>query len=166
MESGDVESVVEQNLDELGSSAALVGRIQDVELECVFIMSAIYLGRWLLIAASLRIFSVWIGFFSPVKFQIALFRRKPEVVTEAFGRLFGTWTLVTCLLCVICAFNINNEAIYGATLGSFVIAFLYMVLELAVYKTIDMRGAISPMLVAGISIVWMSAGYSNYLEKA
>jgi hypothetical protein len=23
--------------------------------------------------------AVWIGFFSPVKFQIALFRRKPEV---------------------------------------------------------------------------------------
>ena len=35
-------------------------------------------------------------------------------VTEAFGRLFGTWTLITCMLCAICAFNIHNEAIYGA----------------------------------------------------
>ena len=35
-------------------------------------------------------------------------------VTPAFGRLFGTWTLVTCMLCVICSFNIHNAAIYGA----------------------------------------------------
>ena len=37
-------------------------------------------------------------------------------MTEAFGRLFGTWTLITCMLCAICAFNIHNEAIYGACL--------------------------------------------------
>ena len=50
-----------------------------------------------------------------------------------------------------------------ATLGSFVIAFLYMALELAVYQTIDLRGATSPMIVAGVSIVWMGLGYSTYL---
>ena len=82
----------------------------------------LYLSRWLYVAAFLRVFSVYIGFFSPVKFQIALFRKKPEVVTTAFGRLFGTWTVITCILCVVCANNIDNEALYLSTLSSFVVA--------------------------------------------
>ena len=87
---------------------------------------ALYLSRWLLLAASLRVFSgddlegrpegahdghliycklsvqgspyltlsaVWIGFFSPVKFQIALFRRKPEVGESMTCRSHIPWTV-------------------------------------------------------------------------
>ena len=119
----------------------------------------IYLSRWLLLAALLRVFSVYIGFFSPVKFQIALFRRKPEVVTTAFGRLFGTWTVITCILCVACAQNIDNEALYLSTFSSFIVALLYMLNELIVHQTIDVKGATSPLIVAGVSIVWMGLNY-------
>ena len=37
----------------------------------------------------------------------------------------------------------------GATLGSFVVALSYMLLELLVFKTLDVRGAMSPMCIAG-----------------
>lgn len=34
-------------------------------------------------------------------------------VNELYGRLFATWTLLTCGLCLICARNPTNAAIYG-----------------------------------------------------
>uniref|UniRef100_A0A7R9V3N2 Uncharacterized protein n=1 Tax=Chlamydomonas euryale TaxID=1486919 RepID=A0A7R9V3N2_9CHLO len=114
--------------------------------------------------ACFNLSAVWIGYFSPKKFKVALFTRKPEVVTDAFGRLFGTWTVVTCMLCVVCANNISNGPIYAATLGSFGVAFTYMTLEMAVYKTIGLRGAMSPLIIAGVSIVWMGLGYSKYVK--
>eukprot|EP00955_Chlamydomonas_euryale_P033296 347484-Chlamydomonas_euryale.AAC.2 len=48
----------------------------------------------------------------------------------------------------------------AATLGSFGVAFTYMTLEMAVYKTIGLRGAMSPLIIAGMGrvrevwIVW------------
>jgi hypothetical protein len=35
-------------------------------------------------------------------------------VNDLYGRLFATWTLLTCGLCLICARNPTNPAIYGA----------------------------------------------------
>ncbi|KAG1676637.1 hypothetical protein FOA52_008766 [Chlamydomonas sp. UWO 241] len=124
----------------------------------------VWLSRWLLLAAGLRTFSVYIGFFSPGKFKVALFTRKPQTVTDAFGRLFGTWTAVTCVLCVICSSNTQSRPIYDATLASFGIAFAYMSMELLVYKTIGWKGVISPFIIAGVSLVWMLAGYGVYVK--
>ena len=30
-------------------------------------------------------------------------------VTEIHGRTFGTWTLLTCTLCLLCAWNLHNK---------------------------------------------------------
>ncbi|KAK2392423.1 ergosterol biosynthetic protein [Trifolium repens] len=35
-------------------------------------------------------------------------------VTDVHGRTFGTWTLLTCTRCYICAFNLDNKPIYVA----------------------------------------------------
>ena len=43
----------------------------------------------------------------------------------------------------------QSSASAGATLGSFVVALSYMLLELLVFKTLDVRGAMSPMCIAG-----------------
>jgi hypothetical protein len=72
-------------------------------------------------------------------------------VNDLYGRLFATWTLLTCGLCLICARSPTNPAIYGATLLSFVVALVHFVTELLVFKTMSIKGAASPMVVAGAS---------------
>lgn len=70
-------------------------------------------------------------------------------VNDLYGRLFATWTLLTCGLCLICARHPTNPAIYGATLLSFVVALAHFSCELLVFRTISLKGAASPMAVAG-----------------
>lgn len=124
--------------------------------------SVLLLQRWLFLVASLRLLSVYIGIFDPEKFKVALIDREPQLVNDLYGRLFATWTLLTCGLCLICARNPTNPAIYGATLLSFVVALVHFVTELLVFKTMTLKGAASPMVVAGLSVLWMGAGWNYY----
>jgi hypothetical protein len=75
--------------------------------------------------------------------------KNPQTVNDLYGRLFATWTLLTCGLCLICARHPTNPAIYGATLLSFVVALAHFTTELLVFRTMSLKGAASPMVVAG-----------------
>jgi hypothetical protein len=91
----------------------------------------------------------------------------PSIAVSALqARTFATWTLTSCLLCLICARNPCIPAIYGATLGSFLIALLHFILELVAYKTVGLKTAIQPMVVAGVSSLWMIAGWNYYTAFA
>lgn len=125
-------------------------------------MSATWLSSWLIFAASLRVLSVFIGFMKPDLFKTKVFRLRPDYVNPLYGRTFATWTAVTCMLCVLCAFNMKEPTLYLATIGSFVAALLHFGTELLVYKTVDIKGAMSPFLIASISIVWMVWGWGKY----
>lgn len=80
--------------------------------------------------------AVYIGIFDVGKFKVALIDAQPDLgerqsllacplaphpahlgtvvaVNDLYGRLFATWTLLTCGLCLICAKNPTNSAIYG-----------------------------------------------------
>ncbi|GBG00438.1 hypothetical protein Rsub_13094 [Raphidocelis subcapitata] len=128
--------------------------------------SVLLLQRWLFLVACLRLLSVYIGIFDPEKFRIALIDREPQLVNDLYGRLFATWTLLTCGLCLICARNPTNRAIYGATLLSFVVALVHFATELLVFRTMSIKGAASPMVVAGLSTLWMGAGWNYYTWHA
>jgi hypothetical protein len=75
-------------------------------------------------------------------------------VTEVHGRTFGTWTLLTCTLCYICAFNLDNKPIYLATLLSFVYAFGHFLTENLIYHT---------MAISNLTIVGVFAGMMNFI---
>lgn len=124
------------------------------------------LRRWLYAAAILRLFSVYLGFFDPTKFKTNLYSRKPEQVTDLHGRTFAVWTITTCMLCLICAKDPKVPAIYGATLFSFLVAFLHFAAELLIFKTTSPASAISPLLVSGVSVLWMGLGWSYYTNYA
>ncbi|GAB4822498.1 hypothetical protein N2152v2_009544 [Parachlorella kessleri] len=124
------------------------------------------LRRWLVFVALLRLFSVGLGYAAPHRFQTNLYTKKPELVTDLTGRTFAAWTLTTCLLCLICARNPCVPSIYGATLLSFVLALLHFSLELVVFKTMAWQFALQPMVVAGISALWMAAGWNYYTNFA
>lgn len=96
-----------------------------------------------------------------------------HAVNDLYGRLFATWTFLTCCLCLACARDITNPSIYGkpihayskaaakccpdltsftiagVTLLSFVVALLHFLSELLIFKTMSIKGAASPMIVAG-----------------
>lgn len=120
------------------------------------------LRRWLVIVALLRLLAVFLGYFDYRKFQSNLFDRYPLEVTELCGRVFAVWTLVTCGLCLICARNPCVPAIYGATLFSFVVALSFFLLELLVYQTLSWQSSLQPLIVAGITTLWMGAGWNYY----
>ncbi len=115
-----------------------------------------YLSYWLLFVASLRLLSVLIGYFSPFTFRAQLFNRQPDQVTTLQARSFAVWTLLTCSLCIICAFNLNEYGIYLATTISFYVAFGFFVLEFFVYKTLKVNKFIQPGIVATVSALWMT----------
>ncbi|EIE24062.1 hypothetical protein COCSUDRAFT_14819, partial [Coccomyxa subellipsoidea C-169] len=99
-------------------------------------------------------------------FQSNLFDRRPELVNELYGRTFATWTTVTCALCLICAKNPRVPAIYGATLFSFLAALVHFTMELLVFKTLSLKSAANPLIIAGLSALWMGAGWNYYTDVA
>eukprot|EP00198_Chlamydomonas_reinhardtii_P004110 XP_001693446.1 predicted protein [Chlamydomonas reinhardtii] len=120
------------------------------------------LQRWLVLVAGLRMLAVVIGIFAPNKLKSQVFDRRPELVTPLLGRLFATWTLMTCALCLACARDPSNKTVYLTTLFSFAVALAFFLGELLIFKTLSIRGAISPMIVASISTTWLTLGLDFY----
>ncbi|KXZ49416.1 hypothetical protein GPECTOR_21g642 [Gonium pectorale] len=50
----------------------------------------------------------------------------------------------------------------GTTLFSFGVALVFFLSELLVYKTLSIRGAIMPMIIATTSTVWLAVGWEFY----
>ncbi|WPT10934.1 Ergosterol biosynthetic protein 28 [Picochlorum sp. SENEW3] len=127
------------------------------------------LSRWLQFVAILRVFSVVLGYFYPDTLAANLYNGDSAQVSELQARTFATWTLTSCMLCLLCARNPSVVPIYSATLGSFLIALLHFSIEVFVYKTVSVKSAIQPMVVASISSLWMGAGwnyYTSYVSSA
>lgn len=125
--------------------------------------SVVALRRWLATVALLRMLSVYLGYLNVSRLSTNLFDQAVPPVTELNGRTFAIWTATSCMLCFLCVKNPQNQAIYSATLMSFVLALLFFCGELFYFKTLGWKSALQPMLVAGISVLWMGSGYKYYL---
>ncbi len=73
------------------------------------------------------------------------------------GRLFSAWCSITCLLCASLSQHLDNAALVGVTLFSFLVALLFFTLEFMVYRTVDVRGVWMQAVVAGVSTVWLTS---------
>lgn len=62
--------------------------------------------------------------------------RVVRAVTDVHGRTVGAWTLLSCTLCFLCAFNLQNKPLCAVTFLSFVYAYGHLVVEYLVYRTI------------------------------
>eukprot|EP00741_Cyanophora_paradoxa_P016452 tig00020918_g15885.t1 len=116
----------------------------------------IALRTWLCLAACLRLLAVYLGFFNVQRFRSNLFSLRQDQVTDLYGRTFAIWTLVTCTLCVLCAIYIQSAGIFIATLASFALALVHFSTELLFFKTMTFVNALPTLIVAGVSVVWMS----------
>jgi hypothetical protein len=57
-------------------------------------------------------------------------------VSDVHGRTVGVWTLLSCTLCFLCAFNLDNKPLCLATFLSFVYGYGYFVVEYLVYHSV------------------------------
>jgi hypothetical protein len=74
------------------------------------------------------------------------------VVTEVHGRTFGVWTLLTCTLCFLCAFNLENKPLYLATFLSFIYAFGHFLTEYLIYRTMAIANLTTVGIFAGMNV--------------
>ncbi|KAI5022549.1 hypothetical protein ZWY2020_059279 [Hordeum vulgare] len=89
---------------------------------------------WLMLVGSLRLTSVWFGFFNIWALRVAVFSQID--MTEIHGRTIGVWTLLTCTLCFLYAFNLENKPLYIATFLSSIYALGHFLTEYLIYHTI------------------------------
>ena len=120
-----------------------------------------FLKFWLFLVAFLRLLSVIIGYFQPEQFQFRLFTNNPNEVSPLAARSFAVWTLLTCSCCILCAFNLNSRPIYLLTIWSFIVALAWFILELFIYETVTYATALSPFIVASLSIIFMVPNIPN-----
>ncbi|ELT92922.1 hypothetical protein CAPTEDRAFT_165270 [Capitella teleta] len=89
-----------------------------------------------------------------------LYTVTPELVNALTARLFGTWTLLSAMLRLWCAFCIDNHAVFCLTFFSFFLAMAHFAGEIFFYHTAELTfGATSPLVVSGLSMLWMLACY-------
>ncbi|KAI5070520.1 hypothetical protein GOP47_0014863 [Adiantum capillus-veneris] len=101
----------------------------------------------------MRLSSVWFGFVDIWALRMAVFSKTS--MTEIHGRTFGTWTLLTCTLCVLCARDLQNRSLYLATLLSFVYALGHFVSEFFIFGTMAPKNLLTVGFFAATSIIWM-----------
>lgn len=103
---------------------------------------------WLICVASLRVLSVVLGYLQPATLAKSVFGLATDQVTPLTARTFGIWTLLSAIITLMCALNIESGPLYRTTMASFAVALLYFVLEVGVYHTVDVRSAMPPFIIA------------------
>ena len=78
-------------------------------------------------------------------------------VTGVHGRTVAVWTLLSCTLCFLCAFNLGSKPLYAATFLSFVYALGYLAVECFVYHTIRAASLTTFIFVAGTASVFFTS---------
>jgi len=121
-----------------------------IEHQKLTAMNEVILQVWLCVVAFARLASVYMGYVTPFILQDKVFNSKPELVNPLQGRTFGIWTSVTCGLCIIATCFIHEQSIIIANILSFVIAWIYFVVEMTVYQTMTFKGAGAPFIVSSM----------------
>ena len=81
------------------------------------------------------------------------------------SRVFGTWTLLSGLIRLYAAFNINDVHVYRITFLTFVLAGAHFLSEIFVFRTANLRGAVTASLaVASTLTIWMYLKWDEYIR--
>ncbi|TKW01473.1 hypothetical protein SEVIR_8G183200v4 [Setaria viridis] len=118
------------------------------------------LGWWLIAVGTFRSGYTWSCFFGSAAFCSATFSE--IAMTGVHGRTVAVWTLLSCTLCFLCAFNLGSKPVYAATFLSFVYAIGYLAVECLVYHTMSAARLSLFIFIAGTSIVWMLLQWNSH----
>ncbi|CAM0912406.1 unnamed protein product [Alopecurus aequalis] len=110
------------------------------------------LGWWLMVVGAVRLGFAWSGYFDTRVVRAGAYSNTH--VTDVHGRTVGVWTLLSCTLCFMCAFNLDNKPLVAATFLSFIYAYGHFVMEYLVYRTITAASLGTLGFFAVPAIIW------------
>ncbi|RDA93993.1 hypothetical protein CP533_5006 [Ophiocordyceps camponoti-saundersi (nom. inval.)] len=89
-----------------------------------------------------------------------------DQVTPLAGRLFGTWTLITCIIRCYAAYNLHLGPVYDMAIWTYVIALGHFASELFVFRTMTLGlPQIFPFALASGALIWMPLVRNHYVES-
>ncbi|XP_004982199.1 ergosterol biosynthetic protein 28 isoform X1 [Setaria italica] len=111
------------------------------------------LGWWLMVVGTVRLAFTWSCFFGSAALCSATYSQAQ--VSDVHGRTVGVWTLLSCTLCFLCAFNLDNKPLCLATFLSFVYAYGYFVVEYLVYHSVGASTLAALGFFADSDTLWL-----------
>uniref|UniRef100_A0ACD5Z005 Uncharacterized protein n=1 Tax=Avena sativa TaxID=4498 RepID=A0ACD5Z005_AVESA len=117
------------------------------------------LGWWLVMIGAVRLSFAVCSFFDARTVRACTY--SDSYVTDVHGRTVGVWTLLSCTLCFMCAFNLENKPLYAANFMSFVYGYGHFIVEHVVCHTMTTASLVTIGFIAVPSIVWMIVHWRN-----
>ena len=114
-------------------------------------------GVWMLVVASMRALSVFLGYCAPSQlhgkvFAVDAARFKQGVggiqFTALTGRTFAVWTAVTCIVCLAAAARPADTPTLHLAAATFLVADAFFFAELLVYRTATIGSIAAPFVFA------------------
>lgn len=88
-----------------------------------------------------------------------------DQVTPLAGRLFGTWTLITCIVRCYAAYNLHIGPVYNIAYATYAVALAHFATELFVYRSMTFGlPQLFPFTLATWALVWMPVVRHHYVE--
>ncbi|KAH3902795.1 probable Ergosterol biosynthetic protein 28 [Saccharomycodes ludwigii] len=115
-----------------------------------------YLPKWLLFISIVSVFNSIQTYISGLALTRRVYEGKPSQITPLGCRLFGTWTLVSCVIRLYGALYITENHVFQLTFISYIIALLHFGSELIIYRSCKFGGGfLGPLIVSTTSLLWM-----------
>jgi len=111
-----------------------------------------WLQLWLWVVSGLSALGAFQAFLLPGYIEHYQF---PGQINRLGERMFGCWTTLALGVRVSCALDPYNVSVYRLTILSFCLALGIYSHEFFVAKTIPLRNALPPFIIASTSLVWM-----------
>ncbi|KAH7258408.1 hypothetical protein B0J15DRAFT_298799 [Fusarium solani] len=87
-----------------------------------------------------------------------------DQMTPLAGRLFGTWTLITCIVRCYAAYNLHIGPVYTIAYWTYVVALGHFASELFIFKSMTFGlPQIFPFTLASLSLIWMPLVRDHYV---
>lgn len=88
-----------------------------------------------------------------------------DQVTPLASRLFGTWTLITCIARCYAAYNLHFGPVYTIAHWTYIVALGHFASELFVFKSMTFGAPqLFPFTFATTAVVWMTLVRDHYVE--
>lgn len=84
--------------------------------------------------------------------------------TPLSSRTFGTWTILSSVIRLYAAYQIDQKPVYDLALWTYAIALAHFSSEWLVFGTARLRGRfVFPVIVASGTLIWMVTQRASYL---
>ncbi|KAJ4153528.1 hypothetical protein LMH87_010012 [Akanthomyces muscarius] len=88
-----------------------------------------------------------------------------DQLTPLAGRLFGTWTLITCIVRCYAAYHLHIGPVYNIAIWTYVVALGHFASELFIFKSMSFGvPQLFPFCLATAALIWMPTVREYYVE--